>query len=94
MSSSAVTISAGVGAPWPISLMPSSTITHFTPGWLSTSRSKRASALAPVTSRRTRLPPIPMFHGDVGRRLLCRQPGRQQRGPTVIGVRGGAVRRR
>ena len=30
-------------------------------------------------------------HGDVGRRLLCRQPGRQQRGPTVIGVGGGEV---
>jgi len=53
--------SAAFEFPLPISLMPSSTITHFTPDWLSTSRSILANALAPVPSRSTRLPPIPIL---------------------------------
>jgi hypothetical protein len=41
--------------------MPSINITHFTPDWLNTSRSKRATALGPALKVKTRLPLIPMF---------------------------------
>src|SRR5678815_3683702 len=44
-----------------ISLIPSSSTTHFTPGRLKTSRSKRASALVPAPSRSTWFPEIPSF---------------------------------
>jgi YjbE family integral membrane protein len=46
----------------PMSLMPSSIISHCTPGWLRTSRSSRASALTPAKlapSVSTRFPPMP-----------------------------------
>ena len=74
-----------------MSLMPSISVTHLTPGWLSTSRSKRASALAPAPSRSTRLPPIPMFATPMF--AVCfvgRQARRQQGRPAVIGLLGGA----
>src|SRR5438874_1805203 len=45
----------------PMSLMPSSTITNFTPVWASTSRSNRASALGPKQSCKMQLPAIPWF---------------------------------
>src|SRR5207244_12130750 len=44
-----------------MSLMPSSTITNFTPVWASTSRSNRASALGPKQSCKMQLPAIPWF---------------------------------
>src|SRR5690348_625294 len=43
----------------PMSLMLSMIVTHFAPAMLSTSRSKRARALTPAPSARTRLPEMP-----------------------------------
>ncbi len=57
----AMSWSADVAVPLPMSLMPSMTITVWTSGWLSTSRSNLACTLTPALSTSTRLPEMPSF---------------------------------
>ena len=77
--------------PKKMSLIPSDSTTQRTPGRASTSRSKRARALAPMpsVSRRTRLPAIPMLitaRGGMSCRAASRRASNEGHGVSASGV--------
>ena len=74
----------------PMSLMPIISTTVSACGWLSTSRSKRASALSPMRSRRTRAPEMPSFSTATLAPALCSRSARKS-GQRWLASRRGAA---